>query len=283
MTLSIMAIAPEPIQAVDLFPKLGGWQRDLEIQTYTPENLFEAINGAADLFLAYGFKELQAAEYRDRRKASVFVEIYAHGNPLQAFGIYSQERSPRAQYFAAGAQAYLDGDAGFAGLLKGSHYVRIFGQNLGPEKDEILREFVLKTAEILPGEAKLPELLGVFPNEGKLENSELYIDRNVLGYAFLKAGFTAEYEVKGHKFRLFILDGQDRAGARAMVSEYLAGLGQKLKDVPSGTLKLNDPNHGLLELSRRGRYVAGVLNLTDQELRGRLLHALLDKLAETGH
>jgi hypothetical protein len=210
------------------------------------------------------------------------MEIYGHGNPLQAFGVYSQERMPEVQYFSAGAQAYLDEGVSFAGLYKGSHYVKVSGHNLGPDKAKVLREFVLKIAQRLPGETQLPELLSVFPSEGRLKNSELYIDRNVLGYDFFKAGFTADYEAGGLRFRLFVLDGGDKAGAEAMLMKYLAKLGRKPEGAPSERLSLNDPNHGPVELARQGRYLAGVLNLPDQELRIRQLRALVDNLSQTG-
>jgi hypothetical protein len=259
---------------------MAGWQRAGQVQFYSPDTLFDAIDGAADLFLAYGFKTLQVAQYKSGEKASVLVEVYAHGNPLQAFGVYSQERMPEAQYFSAGAQAYLDEGASFAGLVKGSHYVKISGHNLGTNKAQVLTEFALKMAHLLPGEAKLPGLLSVFPSEGKLTNSELYIDQNVLGYDFFKVGFTAEYEVGGQRFRLFVLDGGDRAGAEGMLRDYLAKLGQKLEETSPGPLSLNDPNHGPLALALRGRYLAGVLNQSDQALRLRYLMALAEEISK---
>ena len=48
-------------QAED-FPKLKGWTPVSEVSTYEPENLWEYINGAAELFLAYGFQFLRSCD-----------------------------------------------------------------------------------------------------------------------------------------------------------------------------------------------------------------------------
>ena len=44
-------------------PGITGWQLAGNSYHYLPENLYNYINGAADLFLSYGFVKLVGAEY----------------------------------------------------------------------------------------------------------------------------------------------------------------------------------------------------------------------------
>ena len=88
------------------FPEMTGWKQSGEIQTFIPKNLYEYINGAADLYLTYDFQELKVAEYQNEKKASVTVDVYRHKTPLYAFGIYSQERLSEANFLDIGAQGY---------------------------------------------------------------------------------------------------------------------------------------------------------------------------------
>ncbi len=81
-----------------VFPEVTGWKRSAEIQTFSPKTLFEYIDGAADLYLTYDFEELKVAEYQNEKKASVTVDVYFHKTPTNAFGIYSQERLPNANF-----------------------------------------------------------------------------------------------------------------------------------------------------------------------------------------
>ena len=91
-----------------VFPEIIGWEQSGENQTFMPKTLYEYIDGAADLYLAYDFQELKVAEYLNDKKASVTVEIYRHKSPNDAFGIYSQERLPDANYLNIGTQGYVD-------------------------------------------------------------------------------------------------------------------------------------------------------------------------------
>src|SRR3972149_9613743 len=67
-----------------VFPEVKGWKQAGKPQAFSPETLYEYIDGAADLYLKYEFQELKVAEYRNDRKASVTVEIYRHKTPNEA-------------------------------------------------------------------------------------------------------------------------------------------------------------------------------------------------------
>jgi len=90
------------------FPEIPGWKQSGEIETYSPQTLFEYINGAADLFLAYDFEELMIVEYQNDRKATLTVDVYRHRIPLLAFGIFSQERLQSATILDIGVQGYRE-------------------------------------------------------------------------------------------------------------------------------------------------------------------------------
>lgn len=90
------------------FAEISGWEQSGKIQTFTPKTLFEYIDGAADLYIMYDFQELKVAEYRNEKKASVTVEVYEHKTPSHAFGIYSQERIPNANFIDVGARGMLN-------------------------------------------------------------------------------------------------------------------------------------------------------------------------------
>jgi hypothetical protein len=113
------------------FPEVTGWKQSGEIQTFIPKNLYEYINGAADLYFAYDFQELKVAEYQNEKKASVTVDVYRHRTPLYAFGIYSQERLSEANFLDIGIQGYYE--KGFLNFLTGPYYVKLSTINTGPE------------------------------------------------------------------------------------------------------------------------------------------------------
>jgi hypothetical protein len=264
------------VEAKDFkFPEVTGWKQSGDIQTYIPPTLYEYINGAADLYLMYDFEELKVAEYLNERKASVIVDVYRHKTSTHAFGIYSQERLPNANFIDVGAQGYIENNV--FNFLTGPYYVKISSYNTGSEDREVLLAFAKKVSENLGKKGTLPSILTTFPAEGKVENSEKFVAKDFLGYSFLYSTFTADYEFSDKKFKLFIMEGSDKNECKTMIQKYLRQTGNPEKNVTEGRHLIQDPHHGEIELHWKGRHLWGILNINDQSLRSKYL-----KLFEEG-
>jgi hypothetical protein len=257
------------------FPEMAGWKQSGEIETFIPKNLYEYINGAADLYFAYDFQELKVEEYQNEKKASVTVDVYRHKTPLHAFGIYSQERLPGANFLNIGIQGYYE--QGFLNFLTGPYYVKISTVNTGPEDREVLVAFAKKVAQNLGEKGSFPSILSSFPAEGKKGNSEMFISKNFLGYAFFHSGFTADYELQDKKFRLFVMERVNRDECKAIIEKYLQTLKSPIKETTEDRYTLSDPHHGEIDLQWRGRYMWGIMNINEVDLRSKYL-----KLFEEG-
>jgi len=257
------------------FPEIAGWRQSGEVQTFSPKTLFEYINGDADLYLMYDLQELKVTEYLNEKKASVIVDVYRHKTPTHAFGIYSQERLPNANFLDIGAQGYIEQN--ILNFLTGPYYVKINSFNTGAEDQEILLAFANKVAENLGEKGTLPTLLNSFPRDGKVKNSEKFIAKNFLGYSFLHSAFTCDYELSGKKFKLFAIAPADKAECRNIIQKYLEQTGKIEKNVAEGRRLIPDPHHGEIDLYWQGRYIWGILNLNEASLRSTYL-----KLFEKG-
>jgi len=257
------------------FPEVTGWRQSGEIQTFIPKTLFEYINGAADLYLAYDFQELKVAEYSNERKASVILEVYRHKTPIHAFGIYSQERLSDANFLDIGVQAYIENNV--LNFLNGSYYVKINSYNTGAEDQEILIVFAKKVSENLGEKGTLPSILSSFPEEGKKKNSEKFINKNFLGYSFLHSAFNADYSLSGKEFKLFVIEPADKTECKNMIQKYAEQTGKTEKNVTEGRYLIPDPHHGEIELHWQGAHLWGIVGLNDPDLRSKYL-----KLFEKG-
>ncbi|MDI7261069.1 MAG: hypothetical protein QME90_14270 [Thermodesulfobacteriota bacterium] len=260
------------------FPEIAGWKPSGEIQTFIPKTLYEYINGAADLYFTYDFEELKVAEYMNDKKASVTVEVYRHKTSIHAFGIYSQERLSDANFFGIGAQGYIENN--ILNFLMGNYYVKINSFNTGPEDQQILLPFARKVESNLGERGSLPSILSSFPGEGKKKNSEKFIAKNFLGYPFLHSAFTADYELLGNQFKLFIIESGDPKERRNMIRKYLEQTGKTEKSVVEGRHSISDPHHGEIDLYWKGRYLWGIINFNDVALRSKYLKLLEDGLTK---
>lgn len=257
------------------FPEIAGWKQSGEIQTFIPKTLYEYINGAADLYLMYDFEELKVAEYQNEKKASVTIEVYRHKASTFAFGIYSQERLPNANYINVGGQGYVESNV--LNFLTGPYYVKISSDNTGAEDQEILLTFAKKVSDNLGKKGTLPSILAAFPSEGKIRNSEKFIAKHFLGYAFLYSAFTADYELPGKRFKLFVIEGGNQNECQNMIQKYLEQAGKTGESVAEGLHIISDPYHGEIYLYWQGKNIWSILNLLDSNIRSKYL-----KLFEEG-
>jgi len=254
------------------FPEMIGWRQDGKTQVFSPKTLYEYINGAADLYLSYEFQDLQVAEYKGEKKTGVTVEVYRHKDPIQAFGIYSQERLANAKFLDLGAQGYYEPNV--MNFLTGPYYVKINGFNTGEDDEKVLMPFAKMVAEVLGEKNSLPPILSSFPGEGKKKNSEKFISKNFLGYSFFHSGYTADYEASGKKFKIFVIQGKDQEDCRAMMEKYLKQTGSEGQNPSDGTYRLKDKYHGEVDIFLKGKFIWGILDLNDPNLRDQYLQKL---------
>jgi hypothetical protein len=250
------------------FPEVTGWKQSGEIQTFSPKTLFEYINGDADLYLMYDLQELRSAEYVNEKKASVIVDVYRHKTPTYAFGIYSQERLSNANIIDIGAQGYIEKNV--LNFVSGPYYVKLNSYNTGAGDEEILLNFAKKVSENLGEKGRLPSILSSFPQEGKKNNSEKFISINFLGYAFFHSAFTADYELSGKKFKLFVIES-DRKECKDMIQKYLQQTKSLEKNIAEGRYTISDPYHGEIFLHWKAKYIWGILSLNDPPLRSKYM------------
>ena len=113
-----------------LVPKLADWSLSEGLRSYFPESLFEYIDGAAESYLSYDFRELLVVDLEKKGTgATVTLEIYDMGLPLNAFGIFGAERYPENKAVALGELGYVEGEA--LNFLAGRFYVKLLAFGLG--------------------------------------------------------------------------------------------------------------------------------------------------------
>ncbi len=246
----------------NLLPELEFWTLVGSPQIYHPENLFEYINGAAESYISYGFKELIVVEYKLRDKdCDVVLEIYDMGEDKNCFGIYSSERYPDSHFISIGTQGYLE--QGTLIFLIGRYYVKLMSFECGEEAGDYLKNFSEKISEKVPGEHRFPSEIEFFPKQGLVKNSERFILSNFLGYDFLHSGFTADYHLDKNEFSCFLIVGKDELEAKQMLEKYMdAKKDQEMEETPYG-FNIKDRYYENIFLARKGKYIFGVLEIDD--------------------
>jgi hypothetical protein len=278
------AVTGASADAPACFPDLDGWAKDGEPADYEPETLYEYIDGAADIYISYDFQELSSLYYVKGENEGIAVDVYRHGTPRSAFGIYSQERPAGGDFIDIGTQGYYE--KGMLNFLLGPYYVKLSGYSLGGADEALLKSVAREVASRLGADPGLPPVLRAFPDSGKVANSEKYVEMNFMGHGFLRDGFTADYRADGREFRVFIIEADDESQAESMVESYVKLANDKGQRVESegASVRLRDPYQGSkgdVNLMAHGRYIWGMLS-DDPALRDYYLKATEEGLESAG-
>jgi len=255
--LTVMVAIGRAAGPSGVFPEVSGWTLTPGEKTYTRTNLWDIIDGAADVFLSYGFIDLSIARYEDSSGTDVRIELYRHSSRANAFGIYSQERNPDYRFIDVGTQGYIED--GVLNFLCGTYYVKLTSQRAGREGREAMMLLALRVEEHLKQAKGLPATLTLLPTEGRLVNSEAYVAESFLGYAFLHSAYVAGYEADT-SFKLFIIVADAPGKAQEMINAYRKAAGQPFGVTEEGRYLIADPYNGNVHLLWRHRYLCGVLN-----------------------
>ncbi len=244
-------------------PEAKGWELAEEPQTFRPESLFEYIDGAAESYLGYDFKELRVFQFKGLDKAELTVEVYDMGTPRNAFGIFSAERSPESRVVGIGLVGYQE--EGALNFMTGPYYIKLICYGAGGAASAALESFARSVEAKAGDRGSLPPLLRAFPAEGLIERSEKFILKNFLGYNFLHDGFVANYSASGLEFDCFFIEGRNDEEAESMMKRYLASLAKSnpaAKETAAG-YRLRDKYALNIFLARKGRIICGVIRVAD--------------------
>jgi hypothetical protein len=255
------------------FAPIQGFSITPESTVYDPGNLWMFIDGAAELFLTYGFVDLHVAYYRSPDGTEVRGEIYRHDTPENAFGMYSQERSPGSLFIGIGVQGYSE--EGMLNFFAGQFYVKLSTGSTGSGVEQALLTVARSINRTLSQPAAWPEALTLLPTRGRVPNSEQLISRDFLGYGFLNGAYVAGYSEQG-KFEVFVIPTASQTEAEAMVSAFAGA--NKLPVPDRNPCTIRDANQGEVTFVVKGKTLAGIVHCKDASVRTHFMEILQTSL-----
>jgi hypothetical protein len=248
---------------------LEGWSMEGKVSTYTPENLYTHINGEAELYLPYGFELSWSALYvkTDDAKSGLAVDVYRMRSPLDAFGIYSNYRSPDSEEVRIGSEGFIN-DSQLL-FYKDRYFVQLAASGESVPERKAFMAWAEGIAGKLSGSSTPPKELEVLRVEGMVPRTEKYVAQSLLGYGFLKKGFTATAVVDGMPVKVFVALDESSAASAETFDRYLRYLKEGgaqpvvKKDGETITLIGHDPLYKGMVVRQSGRYLLGAANLKD--------------------
>ncbi len=268
---SSISSAATPLES--LIPKADlpkGWTLVGRPQVYTKKNLFEHIDGQAELFFKYGFQKSIFATYQNKKNSrdQIEIDIYDMEKVIQAFGIFSRFRNEdRPGGF--GLDSYLDDHSAL--FYKGKYFVMLYAA-------ESNADLLLQFSNLIPSKisdpSPPPKEIDYFPKNGLIPGSIQYFPEGLLGHKFLGRGFQGTYlgNVEGREFKVFLAifkDFQEAMSARKVYEDSLTKKGRissgGIHRFETSGLRGEDPYQGKVIVLQKRSYLLGALGFEKEE------------------
>lgn len=252
-----------------------GWIKSEAPEIYNRKNLFDYINGGAELYLAYDFQQLVVQRYLPELKdslkeKSITVEIWQMNSSADAYGIFSfDEEGEEVRIGQSGI--YSDGLLRF---WKDKFFVRILG--LGEDLEEIILKLGSKINKRIKKEGKPPELVSQIPSDSLvpgsvhffhkqiiLKNLYFFSDQNVLNLDSETDCILADFRLGKDRLKLLLVQYPDTTKAKSAQAG-LERLYLKNKSSADGRI-FGTKEKKLLGMDLEGNYLIVVLEGKDRK------------------
>lgn len=260
-----------------------GWKADGDWKRYNRGTLFHHINGGAELYLAYRFKEALVRRYLRGGEMEIAVDIYDMSLPEDAFGAFSVECYGEEVGIGQGSD-YIEGLLRF---WKGRFFVSILARL---ETDES-KAAVFKLGKLIDSSISaagaLPEILQLLPKDGLKERSVRFFrkhtilnriyfvaDQNILRLSDNTEGVAAEYERRDGKGLLVVVRYKDTKSASAAFDGFIKTLMPRAKQAK--VARLDDGKWAAVDV--HGQFLFVALDATTKEFASRLIEAARNAL-----
>ena len=266
------AIHPPKIAKMveSLTPK--AWELYDKVMQFTPENLYQHINGRAEYYLAYDVIGATFASFDKSTDDNVFIDlsIYDMGTPTNAFGVFSGERPLEASRVKLGRDAYRVGANHY--IFQGQYYIQITAADNTDELRQVCMDLAARVTDLLQdsGQGDI-WVLRALPKKNRVPQSVQYFLVDALGLDFMENTYTAKY-YKGKSIVSIFLSQQDSPeSARETVAKFkehtdLYGRGVDILSVDGVELVSCDMDGSYDVVFQKDRLVAGVTGVKDKKL-----------------
>jgi hypothetical protein len=274
---------PPPLPRAWLPPELVEFSAP---ESFTPENLYDKIDGKAELYLSAGFVRLNCQRFALKEAPDQWLEwfVYDMGALPQAFSVFTVQRRAEGQPLDLTEYAYRTQNALY--FVCGSNYI----EAVASAPSEPLMKAMLALAGRFvaanpPSASPLPQL-ALFPSEGLVPGSYTLQSSDAFGFDRFKNVFTAQYRLNQAEVTAFLTSCASADAAAALRDAYRSFLiengGKEAASTGSGDLgKAIEIMGGLEIVFSEGSFVAGVHSAPDfasgETVASRLRQRLVQK------
>jgi len=157
--------------------ELGGWKKDGALQEYKGEDLFLYIDGGAEIYQEYGFKQVAVQDYINKRGKSISLEIFEMVSNESAYGIYTFKTHSSGKEVALGDGAQLADY--YLNFWEGNFLVTLTGFDEERETINGLLTIAKAIDRKIQVKGKIPPIVELLPKNDLVKPSIKYFKGNL--------------------------------------------------------------------------------------------------------
>jgi hypothetical protein len=226
----------------NLLPENGdvsNWTLAEEARVYTPDNLFDMVDGQADAFFVYGFEQVATQRYQNADEAILEVALWQLATPADAYGLFTSGRvgEPVTICPATTSEGCCEGDSDPGRRLafwQDRYYVQVYGRQPLPDAD--LHLFAQAVSAALPAGGEPPALVNRLPQDHLVKRGFIFFHEeisiqneiwlggeNILGLSPQTDGLMARYDLGDTPVYLLLIEYPEAQAASAGLAALKAG------------------------------------------------------------
>jgi len=224
--------ADSPLSAIgqQLPEAVGQWRASTAPVAYTPETIFDYIDGHAEVYLAYGFRGSVARRFLGPEdEGDIVLDVFELASPEDAYGVFTHDQDGEDVAVGQGALFRY----GWLSFWKGPFFVSIYAEGESDEARDAVFEIGHTVADAIPAVGSLPAIVALLPSRGLDPRSVRYLhDPTILaahlafdGGNTLRLGpdtvaALGRYDLAGSRSHLLLVSYRDTAEAGSVWSDF---------------------------------------------------------------
>jgi hypothetical protein len=272
-------------QKISLPSENNGWKWDGKEMRYNSKTLFSYMDGAAELYLAYGFQNLTVRRFERSNQPPITCELYEMPCSEDAYGVFSYEHQDETAGIGQGSEF----GGGLLRFWKGKYFVSVYAEGEGADVESEILNLGRAVANSIPATGPEPKLVGFIPGTdlGLVDKSVRYLKshvllnqrffiahQNILNLSRKTGAVLAQYLQNKQKTQLLLIRYPDLKEA---ANAYQSFMGAYLPDV-RGKDRSRIEDRKWTSARQRNEYVVIVFGAPTEAAADALLKATEEKL-----
>ncbi len=219
--------------------EIHGWKAEEKVETYNRETIYDYMDGAGEIYLAYNFRGLLVQRYVKAKAPEITVEIFDMGSGEDAFGIFSHGQGRVEKEMGIGQGSEYRG--GLLCFWKDRFFICVRAERETTSAKKAVLALGRAISKSIKAKGEKPGLLNYLPKNELIEKSLRYFhkhenlnyhyfvaDKNILNLDKSTKALLARY--RDDKSYLLLVQYQNTKEARVALERFMDAYMPEVKE-----------------------------------------------------